>query len=79
MKKGMTLIICGKTSDMCSATLTDADGKVLKEHDGYVPSFMPGEHWGDYIILEIDVDSGKILNWKKPTKAQIDAFIKTGK
>jgi hypothetical protein len=78
MKKGMTLSICGKTSDLCSATLTDADGKVLKEKDGYVPEMMPGEHYGDYIIIDIDIETGKILNWKKPSKKAIDAFIKTG-
>lgn len=78
--KGKTVLsICAKCSDMCAATLTDEKGKVLKEHDGYVPSLLPEQHWGDYVILDIDVNTGQILNWKKPTKKQIAEFIKTGK
>ena len=81
------LHISGKTSDLCYARLEDKDGNVLKEHDGYVPEFMPGQHvgeepdshYGDYIILSIDIETGKILNWKKPTKAELDNFIKKGK
>jgi hypothetical protein len=44
----------------------DADGEcILDQEDGYVPSFMPGEHYGDYLILDIDIDSGLVTNWKK--------------
>ena len=28
---------------------------------------MPEQHWGDYVELDIDVDSGQIINWKVPT------------
>lgn len=65
------LNICGKTSDLCSATL-EVDGKEVKEHDGYVPKFMP-EGGGDYISLEIDIDTGLIVNWVKPTQKQLDS------
>lgn len=64
------LKICGKTVDRCSAVLVE-DGKVTATHDGYVPGFMPEEHYGDYLELDIDIDTGMILNWKKPTKAQL--------
>jgi hypothetical protein len=37
---------------------------------------MPGEHYGDYIILDIDIDTGVIKNWKKPTKEVIKEWIK---
>lgn len=37
------------------------------------------EHYGDYVELEIEVESGKILNWKKPTKKEVLAFIKEQK
>lgn len=73
------LRICGKTSDLCVSTLIAADGTELKENDGYVPEMMPGEHYGDYIELEIDIETGQLLNWKKPSKATLAHFIKTGK
>lgn len=37
----------------------------------YVPSFFPGEHYGDYLILDIDLETGKILNWKKPNEVEV--------
>ena len=70
--KSKTLHICAKCSDLCSASIYDETGKCLGERDGYVPDFMPGDHYGDYVILEIDLVSGKILNWSTPTQAQID-------
>lgn len=73
--KAKVLSICGKTSDLCSAILKDEAGNVLKEHDGYVPKMMPGQHYGDYIEIDIDIETGKILNWKKPTLQQINDFI----
>jgi hypothetical protein len=64
------LKICGKTSDRFSARLIE-DGKEMATHDGYVPTFMPEDHYGDYIELDIDIDTGMITNWKKPTKAEL--------
>ncbi len=78
-KKAKILSIVGKTSDLCVSTLKTASGHVLKENDGYVPSLMPGEHYGDYIEIDIDIETGVILNWKKPTQDQIKYFIETGK
>ena len=45
-------------------------------YDGYVPNFFPDEHFGDYVMLDIDVKSGKILNWKVPTQKQLNDLIK---
>jgi hypothetical protein len=64
------LNISAKCSDLCWASLKE-DGKEVATHDGYVPDFMPGTHYGDYIELSIDIDTGQILNWEKPTKAQL--------
>ena len=77
-KGRMVLSVVAKCSDMFSATLTDINGKVLKEHDGYVPGFMPGEHYGDYVEIDIDMVSGEILNWKKPSQKAIKEFIEKG-
>lgn len=64
------LSICLKVSDRFSATLKDDDGKTIKDQDdGYVPSCMPGEHYGDYVMLDIDVTTGQVVNWD-PKKFQ---------
>jgi len=60
-----------KCSDLCYLELYDDNGKSLGEYSDYVPDFFPGLHYGDYVMFEIDVDTGKILNWKKPTKKDI--------
>jgi hypothetical protein len=72
------LRVFAKCSDMFTATLIDRNGETLKEHDGYVPSMMPGEHFGKYVEIDIDIATGQILNWKKPSKATIAKFIKKG-
>lgn len=71
-----TLHIHLKVCDMFGGKITDQDGHVLVDKDdGYVPDFMPGDHYGDYVILDIDLDTGTIKNWKKPTAEQIERFI----
>lgn len=65
-----------KVSDRFSALLLDQDGQIIHDQDdGYVPGFMPGEHYGDYVYLDIDIDTGIVMNWKKPTKAAIQKWI----
>lgn len=71
-----TLNIHTKVSDRFCCEIRDQDGNRLKDHEGYVPDFMPGQHYGDYVILDIDIDSGKILNWKVPTTEQMHEFLK---
>jgi len=73
-----TLKIHIKTCDEFSARLIDDKGNELKDYDGYVPSFMPGQHFGDYLILDIDIDSGQITNWPKITANQIQNFLAEG-
>ncbi len=71
-----TLRIHCKVSDRFSAGVMDENGNELGgQDDGYVPDFMPGDHYGDYIILEIDLDTGQVTNWKSPTAEEIEAFI----
>lgn len=65
-----------KVSDRFTASLVDKSGEVIHDQDdGYVPSLMPGNHYGDYIILNINIDTGQITNWEKPTVEKIKAFI----
>lgn len=71
-----TLRTTMKVRDSFSADLLDADGQVLKEYEGYVPRFMPGEHYGDYLYLDIDIDTGQITNWKQVSAVDIEKFIR---
>lgn len=76
-----TLSIFMKVVDTFSATLKDKDGSTLKEYEGYVPAFMPDEadsisYDGHYLILDIDIDTGLITNWRKLTPGDIEEFIK---
>jgi len=68
LKNAKVACITAKCSDLCCVVLKDANGKAIAEHDGYVPEFMPGEHFGDYIEIDIELETGRILNWKKPTQ-----------
>ncbi len=69
MSKPTTISICAKCSDMFSASLDDG-----REYDGYVPNFFPGQHFGDYVELEIDLKTGQILNWNPPTEKDLEKF-----
>ena len=69
------LKIHAKCSDMCNAELLDQDDATIHETDGCVPGFMPGYHYGDYVIIDIDINTGQILNWKKPAVEDIESWI----
>ncbi len=72
-----TLSIYCKICDRFSYELKDAEGSILHDQEnGYVPSFMPGDHYGDYIILDIDLDTGMVKNWKAPTADMIEEAMK---
>lgn len=58
------LSINAKCSDLYSHTIYTKTGEIYRTYVGYVPSFFPEKHFGDYIMLDIDPYTGKILNWK---------------
>lgn len=61
-----TVIIGGKISDRCHTTLIGS-GKIIEQHEGYVPqvgAFNDGE---DYLYLEINNETGVVKNWKPIT------------
>lgn len=70
-----TVEICCKVRDNFCCVLKDQDGNKVIDYDGYVPGFMPGEHYGDYIELNIDLETGQILNWKNNIEIKIQEFI----
>ena len=72
-----TIRISAKCSDLFSATAQDETGKQVAEYNGYVPGFFPGEHYGDYVELNIDLATGRILNWKAPTQKELKETFDT--
>lgn len=54
-----TMIVSGKVSDLCSVLVPHLG----LEYDGYVPPGLGISDDPDYIELEIDLDTGKILDW----------------
>ena len=73
-----TLKVCAKCCDMCSASLHDQDGAQIGEDwDNYVPMGMGLGKDGDYIQIDIDLETGRILNWDPPTKEAIEQFLET--
>jgi hypothetical protein len=72
-----TMSISAKCSDCFGAVVMDEEGKEMFSYNGYVPGFFPDKHWGDYVMLDIELATGRILNWKAPTKAQLKAMEKS--
>ena len=66
-----TVFVTAKCSDVCNVNYLDENGNKVGERDGYVPDWMPEDHCGDYVEIEIDITTGQILNWKKPTQKQL--------
>jgi hypothetical protein len=54
--------------------LNENEQEILK-YEGYVPDFMPTEHCGDYIDLEINMKTGQITNWKENIENEVYSFI----
>lgn len=67
-----------KVCDSFVGDLRDAQGETVAGYEGYVPDFFPGDHYGDYLILNIDLETGQIKNWKKPQAADIEKMISKG-
>lgn len=64
------LKISAKCSDLCWTEFTDSKGNKT-ESDGYVPSGIGIDRWGDYVVLDIDMKTGQILNWKPVSDAKV--------
>lgn len=62
---GTTAFIHYKVCDCGIYQLTNSEGKIIKEIDGYVPKIMCPEENGycDYIIMNVD-ENGKINKWE---------------
>ena len=52
-----------KVCDCFACDIFDKDKSVIGQYEGYVPSFFPEVHYGDYVELKIDLATGLIVNW----------------
>ena len=71
-----TVEIYAKVSDCGFYTLKDQNEEVIHQHDGYVPAWVPGDY-GDYLSFRIDLETGQILNWRKPTTEELENWIES--
>ena len=67
------LKMTAKCSDLFSASLVQV-GVATKHYEGYVPEFFPTQHFGDYVSFDINVDTGQIVNWRKPKAKDLVDF-----
>lgn len=78
-KSKKIMSISAKCRDLCFIQILNSNNEVLFERDDYVPDWLPGDHYGDYIMLDIDCETGQILNWKQPTFTKyLSTKLKTG-
>ena len=70
-----TLHMCLKVRDCFSAEFINENGVIVGSYEGYVPDFFPEDHWGDYVDLEIDIETGQIINWNVPTSENISKLL----
>lgn len=68
-----TMRVSIKARDCCIVQVLDQDGSIVAERDGYVPAILPGGP-GDYVEMEIDIDTGRIADWQVKAEA-LQAFI----
>ena len=77
MKK-KTIVISAKCSDMFWAQLNDSDGYVVGEEvNGYVPEGLEiqGDS-DDYVSFELDVETGKLVGYRKPSEETLKKIFK---
>jgi hypothetical protein len=71
MSKIKTIKLCAKTVDTLALKYLDEKGNFVGGRTDYVPDYFPEDHYGDYVEFDIDVATGVILNWKKPTQSEL--------
>lgn len=70
------LKISAKSSDLNSISFKDKNGKVTEGGDySYVP-YNIGIGGGDYVDLDIDMETGQIQNWKAVSDSDVIKAIK---
>lgn len=70
-----TVGICAKPCDAGTYTLLDEAHRTICYVDGYVPRWLGEDDSGDYIELEIDLETEQVLNWKAPTAKELERWM----
>ena len=70
MVERLRIRLSGKASDMFNYSVYDTDGLELLDKEGYAPDIY-GVCGGDYFDLEIDIETGKIVDWNQQSKDDI--------
>jgi hypothetical protein len=68
-----TIKISAKCSDLFSMEIIDNKNNLINKYNGYVPKFIT-DRYGDFVEFEIDINTGKILNWN-PDKKLVEEFL----
>lgn len=71
----VTMSVSLKVRDDFNASFTSDKNETLFTYDGYVPDFMPGQHYGDYVELDIDLETGQIKNWNEVSKEDMIKWL----
>lgn len=67
-----TISFDGKTSDSFCMCIRDASDNLVKEYDGYPPTFLGF----DGVSLEIDIETGTIIGWDaKKVKEELEEMV----
>jgi len=75
--KPQTITVYLKCADRFNFKLETENGIVLVEQQQtYVLDWFLPKHYGDGFKIEIDLETGQILNWVKPTEQQLEETIK---
>ena len=61
----MQIRISAKCGDLFTMQNLDSG----EDFQGYVPGFLGS--YGDYVELDIDTDTGTLLNWTAPTEEEL--------
>jgi len=73
--RAKTLKIFIKVTDGFCWELKDNNGELLRAYeDTYVPYWIPWDY-GDYLDLEIDIETWVIKNWSVPTTQELENDI----
>lgn len=67
-----------KCTDEFNANLIDSNGNIIGHiEDENVPRFIPSVDCSEILTLNIDLETGQITNWRKPSAKDIEeAFFK---
>lgn len=67
------IFVGGKCSDMAWYYINNENGETVKDGEGYAP-YIKGVSDGDYIEIEVDNETGKVIGWVPMTNKVVESF-----